>query len=109
MLEFSTDWVTILGIVLGVVFPILVNIVTTLKTTRPVRGTLLAVLSLIAGVLTQMEAAFTSGVAFNLLNAFVVGLAAFLVAVASAWGLWGPTNVSTYLRANVGVKKDIEK
>lgn len=106
ILTFTTDWVTILGVVLGVIFPIIVNIVTTLKTKPAIRATLLAVLSLATSTLTQLQHALVVHQEFNALNALLLGLGTFLVAVASAWGLWGPTNVSSYLRAKVGRTKN---
>lgn len=105
MLTFSTDWVTVLGIVLGVVLPLVVNVITKISTTPAVRGTLLAALALVTTLLTQIDHALVDHAEFNVGNALVVALGTFLVGAAAAWGIWNPTNVSSYLREKVGVKE----
>lgn len=104
MVTFSTNWITVIGLVLGVVLPVIVNIVTTWKTTPQIRATFLAVLSLVTSILTQLSSALANHAVFNIGTALVATLGTFLIAVASAWGFWDPTKISSFLRHRVGVK-----
>lgn len=104
MVTFSTNWITVIGLILGVILPVIVNIVTTWKTTPQIRATVLAGLSLATSILTQLSVALASDTVFNIGTALIATLGTFLIAVASAWGFWDPTKVSSYLRHRVGVK-----
>ena len=64
---------------------------------------MLAVLSAVTGMLTELAAAMTAGVAYDLGTGLVLALTAFLVAVAMYFGLWKPTTVTAKAQ-NVLVK-----
>lgn len=104
MITLSTDWVQVLGLVIGILLPLLVGIVTKTSTNPAIKATLLAGLSLVTNILTGIEHALASHTEFNLGNALVLGLGTFIVAVASHLGFWSPTRVTAFLQARLGRK-----
>lgn len=92
------DKVQLLSLLIGVVLPILVGVVTTEVTSGGVKAVLLAFLSAVAGVLTDVAAG-----GFDLKTSLVNWLVVFLVAVATHFGFWKPTGVTPFVQERVGV------
>jgi hypothetical protein len=81
----------VLSYILGIVFPIIVGIVT--KATAPawVKALTLTVLSTIGGFLSQ---AITENGHVDLKRVFVSTVTVFVVGVATHFGLWKPSEVT---------------
>lgn len=92
--------VQILGLLVGVILPLLVGLVTTRVTSPGIKAVLLALLSALTGFLTEVLSD-----TFDLKTALITWLGAFLVAVGVHYGLWKPTGVSIKLQ-QIGSKND---
>jgi hypothetical protein len=103
VIQFHFDVVQILGLLSGIVLPLIVGLVTSRVTAPGVKATILAALAVVISLLTEISAALTSHTAYNLGNALLVALGTFLVSVGIHYGLWKPTTVSAKLQA-VGSK-----
>lgn len=84
----------IIGLLVSTVLPILVGLATTRITKPGTKAVTLAALAAATGLLTELGAAVSAGVVYNLGNGLVIALTAFLVATAMHFGLWKPTGVS---------------
>lgn len=93
----------VIGLLVSTVLPILTGLVTTRLTSGGIKAVVLAVLSAVTGMLTELAAAMTAGAAYDLGTGLILALAAFLVAVAMYFGLWKPTTVTAKAQ-NVLVK-----
>lgn len=102
MITFSADWVQVLSLLVGTLLPLLVAVVTKSTTTPATKGILLAALSVVTNILTQIEASIAHHVPYNLGTALILGVGTFVVAVASQLGLWAPTKLSLFLQKKVG-------
>lgn len=90
---FSLDWAIVIQIVLAVFLPILVGLVTTRVTKGSIKAWLLAGLTLVTSVLTQLGQAIASGTPFDIGLALLAVIPAFAISVATYYGLWKPTGV----------------
>lgn len=90
----SEQLVSLLNLLVAIVFPLFVGIVTKASTDSGVKAVLLAVIALASGLVTQWLAALTGHVEFDWYNAVLNGLGAFVIAVASHFGVWRPTGAS---------------
>lgn len=90
---FSLDWAIVIQIVLAVFLPILVGLVTTRVTAGSIKAWLLAGLTLVTSVLTQVGQAIASNTPFDLGLALLAVIPAFAISVATYYGLWKPTGV----------------
>lgn len=90
---FSLDWAIVIQIVLAVFLPILVGLVTTRVTAGSIKAWLLAGLTLVTSVLTQVGQAVASNTPFDLGLALLAVIPAFAISVATYYGLWKPTGV----------------
>lgn len=95
MIVFDVPLVPVLQLFLGVVLPVLVGLVTTRATSAGRKAVLLAGLSVVTSMLTELVAALQAGTIYNLGLALLLGLGTFIVAVATHYGLLKPTGVST--------------
>jgi CHASE2 domain-containing sensor protein len=95
----------VLTLLVATIFPVLVGLVTTRATNPSARALLLATLSLAAGLISSWLAALNGHVDFDLFTALVTGVGAWVVAVATHFGLWKPTGVSAAVIA-VGSKPE---
>lgn len=95
MIEFDVPLVPVLQLVLGVLLPVLVGLVTTRATSSGAKAVLLAALSVVTSLLTELVGALQAGTVYNLGFALVLGLGTFIVAVATHYGLLKPTGVSS--------------
>ena len=95
----ALDIPQLLNLLLAVGFPVLVGLVTK-QVTRPGRkAVLLATISLASGLVTALLAAITAGIPFDLLAALLTGLAAWIIAIATHYGIWKPTGVTAKVQA----------
>jgi hypothetical protein len=76
------------------VFPLLVGLVTTRLTDGGRKATLLAALSVVTSLATELAGALQTGTQYNLGTALVFGLGSFLIAVGSYFGAWRPTGIA---------------
>lgn len=84
--------VQVSSILVGTVLPILVALVSTRLTSRAAKSWLLAALSAVSGFLTEF---INSGDDFVWQQAVLTTVVTFVVAVATYYGLWNPTGIST--------------
>lgn len=90
---FSLDWAIVVQIVLAVVLPILVGLVTTRITAGSTKAWLLAGLTLVTSLLTQLAVTIANSTPFDLGLALLAVIPAFAISVATYYGLWKPTGV----------------
>jgi hypothetical protein len=93
-IEFTLPWPLILGMVVSTILPILVGLVTTRVTNSGLKAVLLAALSAVTGLGTELLAAINSGTTYDLGNGLIFALTSFAIAVSLHYGLWKPTTVS---------------
>lgn len=101
MIVFSLDPATVIQLVLTVVMPIAVGLVTTRTTSSSVKTWLLAGLTLVTSLVTQLGAAVAGNVPFDLGVALLSVIPAFAISVAMYYGLWKPTGIG-------GAAQDVE-
>lgn len=94
MIEFSIDLAQLLGLLAGIILPVIVGLVSKHVTRAGVKAALLAGLSVVINLLTEIGNALTNGTAYDLGAALVAGLGTFVIGVALHYGLWKPTGVS---------------
>lgn len=82
-----------LGLLVGVILPLLVGLVTTRVTSSGIQAILLAFLSAVTGFLSEL-----STPSFELKSAILTWLGSFLVAVGMHYGLWKPTGTAARLQ-----------
>lgn len=99
---FTFDPATVVQLLIAFVLPVLVGLVTTRVTSPAVKAWLLAGLSLITSLLVELARALASGTTYDLGVALLAALPAFVVSVASHYGLWKPTGVADKAQA-IGV------
>jgi len=99
MIEFNIPLFQVFTLLSAVVFPLLVGLVTKRATNPGRKAVLLAALSVLISLCTELAGALEAGTAYNLGTALLTGLGAFLVAVAMHYGLWKPTGVAEKLQA----------
>lgn len=98
---FSLDWAIVIQVLLAVVLPIVVGLVTTRVTSGAKKAWLLAGLSLVTSLLTQLGDAVATSTPFDLGLALLAVIPAFAISVATYYGLWKPTGVG-------GAAQDVE-
>ena len=98
MIDISLDWVQGIAIALGIVFPLLVALVTKRVTSSAVKGLLLAGISVAAGLLAEISTALTTGSTFNVVDWLTVTIAALVAGQATYSSVWKPTGVAQRLQ-----------
>lgn len=93
MFVFTLDPALVIQLVLAVILPILVGLVTTRITSGAKKAWLLAGLSLVTSVVTQIGVAVANNSVFDLGLALLATIPAFAISVATYYGLWKPTGV----------------
>lgn len=102
-MTFSLDPAAVVQLCLSVVLPVLVGFVTTRSTNGNVKATLLAALTLVASLLTELGRAQSSGQVYDLGAALLSAIPAFAISVATQFGLWRPSGVTSLVQ-DVGPK-----
>lgn len=77
------------------ILPLLVGLVTTRARSAGRKALLLAALSVLTSLLTELIGALQTATVYNLGLALILGLGTFIVAVATHYGLLKPIGVST--------------
>jgi hypothetical protein len=103
MITFDIPLFLILQVVAGTLLPLLVGLVTKRETSPGRKAVLLAALSVLTSLLTEIASALQTGVVYNLGTALLASLVTFLVAVGTHYGLWKPTGTAGALQ-DVGPK-----
>lgn len=93
MFVFTLDPALVIQLVLTVFMPIAVGLVTTRTTSGSIKTWLLAGLTLVTSLLTQLGAAVASNTPFDLGLALLAVIPAFAISVAMYYGLWKPTGI----------------
>ncbi|MCZ4069229.1 hypothetical protein O1W71_16275 [Microbacterium sp. H37-C3] len=102
---FSLDPLTVVQFVIAFVLPVLVGLVTTRVSGSSMKAWLLAGLSLVTSLAIELARALSSGEVYDLGLALFAALPAFVVSVASHYGLWKPTGTSAKVQS-VGVTEN---
>lgn len=105
---FALEAPQIVQFVLAIILPLAVGLVTTRVTASGTKAVLLAALSLVTALLTELLAANAEGVAYDLGSGLLSGLGTFIVAVALHFGLWKPTGASAAVQATFANEKTID-
>lgn len=98
MFVFDVPLSLILGVLISSVMPLLVGLVTKTVTNPGRRALLLALLTTITGLLTELAAAVTQEVPYNLGIGLLTAFSGFLAAVAMHYGLFKPTGLAEKLQ-----------
>ena len=99
----SNELVGFLTLCVTVLLPVLVGLVTKVSTSSAAKAIWLAVLSAVTGVAAALIQANDMGVSVDLYPLALSAVSVFVVAVATHYGLWKPTEVSAAVQ-NVLVK-----
>ncbi len=100
---FTLDPAAVVQLLLAVVLPVLVGLVTTRVTSSAAKAWLLAGLSLVTSLLVELARTITTGGIYDIGIALLAALPAFVISVATHYGLWKPSGVSATVQA-VGAK-----
>lgn len=92
---FTLDPAAVVQLLLAVVMPVLVGLVTTRVTAAGRKAWLLATLTLVTSLLVELARSIATGSTFDVGIALLAALPAFVISVATHYGLWKPTGVST--------------
>lgn len=103
MIVVGFEWHQLLTLLASTVFPLLVGLVTTREADPSRRAVLLAALSVLTPLVSELAHALATGTVFDLSAALLTALTAFLVAVGLHFGLWKPTGLSEAAK-DAGVK-----
>lgn len=102
-MQLEVDLSTVLSACVGVILPVLVGIVTKKLTSPAVQAVLLAFFAAVSGFLSQWLAAINGGAPFSWQVAAFTWLMTFVTAVATHYGFWKPTGVSSAVQSKGGV------
>lgn len=94
MIVLDFQWYQLLTLLAYTVLPLLVGLVTTRATSPAVKAVLLAALSVLIPLATELAHALQAGTAYDLGAALLTALTGFLVAVGLHYGLWKPTGAA---------------
>lgn len=94
MVEFTFQWYLLLTLLASTVFPLLVGLVTKVETDPGRKAVLLALLSVLTPVVTELAHALATGSSYDLGAALFTAISSFLIAVGLHFGLWKPTGVA---------------
>lgn len=103
MIVFDFPLHLVLTLLASTVLPLVVGLVTTRATNAGVKAVLLAALSVLIPLCTELAHALATGATYDLGAALFVALTGFLVSVGLHYGLWKPTGVSGVVQDS-GVK-----
>lgn len=98
VVAFTLDPLAVVQLCIAFVLPVLVGLVTTRVTSSGAKAWLLALLSLVTSLLVELARALTESVTYDLGVALLIALPAFVVSVATHYGLWKPTGISGALQ-----------
>jgi small basic protein len=96
MLHF--DPVQVIGLLVGVVLPLITGLITKTSTSPGVKAVILLALSALTTGVASLGDALANHVTFDLGTAILAFLTTFLFGVGSHFGLWAPTGASAALQ-----------
>lgn len=96
---FAPSWVLVLTFVVGSLLPVLTGLVTKTVTSARRKAVILLALSAVSGLLTELLAAMTSDVTYDLASGLFNAATIFVIGVAVQFGLWKPTGVTATVQA----------
>lgn len=99
---FTLDGAQILQLVITVLLPVLVGLVTTRVTSPRVKAFLLAALSVVSSLLTEIMTAVETGTGYDLGRGLITALGTFIAAVGLHYGLYKPVGVSQAAQSAFG-------
>ena len=101
-IEFNLSGLQLLQLFVAVILPVIVGLVTTRITKPGKQAILLLVLSVVTALLTELLAAATAGLTYDLGAGLLLAVSTFVIGVAVHYGLWKPTGVTAKV-ADLGV------
>lgn len=102
VVAFTFDPAAVVQLVIAVILPVLVGLVTTRVTASGRKAAILASLTLVTSLLVELGRSLDAGTTYDLGVALVAALSAFVVSVATHYGLWKPTGTSTAAQDALG-------
>jgi hypothetical protein len=96
---FNLSPAMVIGLLVYTILPIIVGLITTRVTSPGTKAVVLAAISALAGLLTELLNSINAGTAYDLGTGLLLALTAFLVATAMHFGLWKPTGTSAKAQA----------
>lgn len=90
----DSQLVILINFVIAIVFPLLVGLFTKLSTSDSVKAIALATISILSGLLSQFVESLVTQHSFDWFTAVIAALGAWVIAVASHFGVWKPTGAS---------------
>lgn len=91
---FTLDPAAVVQLLVAFVLPVLVGLITTRVTAAAAKAWLLAGATLLTSLLVELGRVLAAGGVYDAGAALLLALPAFVVSVASHYGLWKPTGVS---------------
>lgn len=110
VVAFTLDPAAVVQLVVAFLLPVVVGLVTTRVTSAGRKAWLLAGLTLVTSMLVELGRALDAGTTYDVGVALMAALPAFVVSVATHYGLWKPTGVAHAaqdLGARSGVNRNI--
>lgn len=98
-MAFTLDLAGVVQLLVAFVLPVLVGLVTTRATSAALKAWLLAGLSLLTSLLVELGRSISEGATFDVGVALLAALPAFVVSVATHYGLWRPTGTTDKVQA----------
>lgn len=96
---FGITPVLIVGLIVSTILPLLVGLVTKAVTNSSVKAILLAALSAITGLGTELLNAITANQPYDIGTGIVLAFTAFIVAVGIHYGIYKPTGATAAVQA----------
>lgn len=97
-MTFTIDPALVIQLLISTVLPLLVGLVTTRVTDSGVKAWLLAALSLVTSLLTELGDAIATGTTYDIGQGLLLALPTFLIAVGMHYGIWKPTGASAVVQ-----------
>lgn len=94
VVAFTIDPALVVQMLLAFIMPVVVALVSTKVTKSNVRSWLLATLTVVTSLLTELARSIATGTTFDVGLALLAALPAFVVSVSTYYGLWKPTGVA---------------
>jgi uncharacterized membrane protein len=91
---FTLSPALVIGLIVSTILPIITGLVTTRVTNGGVKAVILAGLSAVTGLGTELLSSVQANTQYDLGTGVILALTAFLIGVAMHFGLWKPTTVS---------------
>lgn len=102
MVTFTFDPLAVVQLLIAFVMPLVVGLITKQSMSGGKKAVILAGLTLVTSLLTELARALSAGEVFDLGLALIAALPAFIVSASAHQGLWKPTGVTETV-AELGV------